>query len=131
MSIADKEFKEELVQQITGQPNKRSCKDLSFEQANQLLSKLGIAPQSSPGKYWGTFSMKNPQHKYILSLLRQIGWTKTSDRYGLVADMERLGNFLQSEKSPVQKPLRQMSKPETTKLINCLESMLGKKFAKP
>ncbi len=77
---------------------------------------------------WARFDIKNQQHKYILSLLRQIGWTKPSDRYGVIADMERFGKWLQSHRTPVNKPLVRMDKEETTKIINALESMLGKKF---
>lgn len=108
------------VQQITGDASKKSSADLTLEQAKKLIGNLTT--------YWAYFNKDDQQHKYILSLLRQIGWTKASDRYGIVADMDRLSVFLKSNKSPVPKPLQKMNPEETTKIINCLESMLGKKY---
>ena len=117
-----KETEKVHVRAITGDPEKTTAKELTAEQARALINSLCTN--------WAVFSIANNQHKYILSLLRQMGWTKSSDRYGTIADMDRLSNFLKSEKSPVPKPLQKMSSEETTKLINCLESMVGKKFAK-
>lgn len=128
-----RDIKEEFVQWATDDNDKISCNDLSFDQANRILEKLNLpphSPQRGGAWNWGRFDKENQHHMYILSLLRQLGWTKSSDRYGLVADMDRLGNFLKSGKSPVRQPLMEMSKAETTKLINCLESMLRKKWEK-
>ena len=129
-----RDIKEEFVQWATGDNDKISCNDLDFDQANAVLEKLGIRPFAPslgrPVSNWGKFDKNDQQHRYILSLLRQMGWTKASERYGTIADMERLSNFLKSNKSPVPKPLQKMTAAETTKLINALESMLGKKWEK-
>jgi len=108
------------VTHITGNEEKRTAADLTMTQASQLIKSLTT--------HWAYFNKNNQQHSYILSLLRQIGWTKADDRYGIIADMDRLSNFLKSNKSPVPKPLQNMEPTELTKLINCLESMLGKKY---
>lgn len=118
----NKETEAVHVRATTGDPGKATAKDLTASQATELIKTLCTN--------WAVFNMNNQQHKYILSLLRQMGWTKASERYGTIADMERLSNFLKSNKSPVPKPLQKMSAAETTKLINALESMLGKKWEK-
>lgn len=132
-----RDIKEELVQWATDCNDNISCNDLSFEQANEIMHKLGLHRHKKPtSPFTGNeevndfvkFNIKNQQHKYILSLLRQIGWTKGHERYGVVADMDRFGNWLQSDKSPVKKPLNSQTKEETTKIINALESMMGKKY---
>lgn len=73
-------------------------------------------------KFWGYFNASNGQHKYILSLVRTLGWV-THKGNKTFADMERLGKWLQSDKSPVQKPLKKMTPEETSKIITALENM--------
>ena len=76
-------------------------------------------------KYWGGFNSENNKHRYILSLLIQNGWTATHKVTGRpCADVERFGRWLQSKKSPVQKPLRKMTPIEVSKIITALEGML-------
>lgn len=116
----NKETEAMHVQHITQDASKTTASDLTINQATKLIGNLTT--------HWGKFNFNNRQHKYILSLLRQMGWTKTSDKHGVVADIERLSTFLKSNKSPVPKPLLKMSPDETTKLINCLESILYKSF---
>lgn len=73
-------------------------------------------------EYWGLFTASNSQHKYILSLLRSMNWvTKKKGFY--VADMVRFGEWLQSSKSPVKKPLKKMTPDEVSKIIVALENM--------
>ncbi|MDB0601101.1 hypothetical protein PL373_08065 [Tenacibaculum maritimum] len=40
------------------------------------------------------FDKNNEQHKYILSLCQQLGWTKDHPKWGKVSDLERLGRFI-------------------------------------
>ncbi|MBV7268399.1 hypothetical protein [Winogradskyella luteola] len=98
----------------------KTAKELTMHQADQLKKKLVTN--------WAKFNIGNQQHNYILSLMRQLGWTIPNDKHGEVADMARLSNFLKSKKSPVPKPLQQMDTKETSKLISCLESMITKKY---
>jgi len=80
-------------------------------------------------EYWGGFDTTNPQHRYITSLLHQLGWTKRmSGRPFPVPDTKRLGEWLQSEKSPVRKALRKMNRLELSRIIVAMESMVQKKF---
>lgn len=133
INAEDREHKAELVQWATGDENKTSCNDLSFEQANDAMKVLGLGThkkkRSKKDAFEG-FRIKNDQHKYVLSLLRQIGWTTPHRKYGKVADMPRFAKWLKSERSPVQKPLTIQTPQQTTTIINALESMLGKKYAK-
>ena len=85
------------------------------------------AHQKTP-QYWGGFDRDNGKHKYILSLMHQMGWTVfvTKGKWGnrAVPDVVRLGEWLQSEKSPVKKPLRKMDDVELSKIITAMENMI-------
>lgn len=98
----------------------KTAKDITMAQANQLKNKLTT--------HWAIFHKENKQHKYILSLLNQLQWTKEHPTNGTIADMSRLSSFLKSKKSPVPKPLQDMCAKETSKLITCLESMIKKLY---
>lgn len=118
------------MKKSTTSPFRRGGEVLNPHPASPKGRSKNIPPSGGTRGDWEGFKIQKPQHKYILSLLRQIGWETTSERYGIVADMPRFAKWLQSEKSPVRKPLNDQSKAETTKIINALESMLGKKFSK-
>lgn len=77
---------------------------------------------------WALFNKNNQQHKNILSLLRQAQWTTPHPNYGQVADLERLSNFLKSEKSPVKKPLKEMKPEEVSKIIVALEGIVKSRY---
>lgn len=80
------------------------------------------------GENWGFFDKNNQQHKAVLSQLRTLQWTTKSERWGEVADINRLSDFLKSDKSPVKKPLTKMEPHEVSKIIECLKSMVTKKY---
>ena len=107
------------VKEITKGKGK-TAKDLTMFQASALKKKLVTN--------WASFKINNKQHRYILSLMHQLGWTKPYDKGGDRPDMARLSDFLKSKKSPVPKPLQEMSAVETSKLISCLESIIEKKY---
>lgn len=77
---------------------------------------------------WALFDKNNQQHKAVLSQLRTLGWVVKSDKWGEVADLTRLSDFLKSDKSPIKMPLKQMKPEEVSKIIECLKSMVIKKF---
>lgn len=111
------------VSLVTGDPNKSTAKELSMLQAKALIQNLTTN--------WAVFDKDNQKHKYILSLLIQMGWTKPLALGSReIPDMARLSNFLKSNKSPVPKPLQKMSREETSKLIVALENMVKSKYAK-
>lgn len=77
---------------------------------------------------WGLFNKTNNQHMTVLAQLRTLQWTVKHERWGEVADIQRLSDFLKSDKSPVNKPLKKMEPTELSKIISCLESMITKKY---
>lgn len=125
----NKELKEELVQWVTGDNNKISTNDLTFDQANAIIINRNGKPQQA--NTWGFFDSKNVQHKHVLSLLIQMGWKTKHPKSGYnVADVGRFGEWLASAKSPVHKPLKKMDTAELTTIINALKSMVGKTYKK-
>lgn len=118
----DPDQKKNLVQQYTGDWNKTSTKDLTQDQANQIIVRFG----GTPIKYenWAFFDYKNAAHRNILSLCMQMGWqveTKLKNVY--VADLYRLSEWLKSKKSPVKKPLQKMTPQEVSKIIVALSNI--------
>jgi hypothetical protein len=120
-----KDLKEELVQWATEDVDKTSTNELTFEQANIIILNRNGRPEEA--STWGRFNAKDQQHKHILSLLIQLGWkTKHSKTGFMVADLGRFGQWLQSPKSPVLKPLLKMDPKEASKIISALKIMVGK-----
>lgn len=128
LNTPNRDIKEEFVQWATNDNEKISTNDLSFEQANLILSKIGIRPlrpakEDSP-LYWAFFDKANKQHMQILSLLNQLHWTVPHQKYGQVADLEHFGQWLQSNRSPVKKPLKKMTAAECSKIITALNGII-------
>lgn len=114
------ELKADLVHQFSNGRTTTSL-ELTQKECNHLIYSL---------QNWANFDTNNTQHRYILSLCIQKGWTKQSQKYGQIADLNKLSNFLKSKRCPVRKPLMQMDKTECSKIISCLESMTLKHYAK-
>jgi hypothetical protein len=70
----------------------------------------------------------NQQHKTILSLLRQAQWVVPNGKWGEVPDINRLSEFLKSDKSPVNKPLKKMEPLEVSKIIEALKGIVKSKY---
>ncbi|AWG24809.1 hypothetical protein [Flavobacterium kingsejongi] len=114
--------KEEYVQWATNDNAKTSLNDLSFDQANQILIKQGEKPHT--GENWAYFDALNPKHKKILSLMRELQWTKPHPVHHEVPNMLLLSDFLKSDKSPVKKPLKEMIDNELSKIIKALQRII-------
>lgn len=117
----DKDTERVHVQQVTHGKH-TEVKDLTSTQASELIKSLTTN--------WAVFDKNNQQHKYILSLLIQLGWSTEHDRYGTVADLARLSSFLKSKKTPVAMPLQSMESKDLSKLISCFELMTFKHHSK-
>ncbi|WP_264520364.1 hypothetical protein [Flavobacterium sp. N1994] len=74
------------------------------------------------GKNWEAFDIKNSKHKYILSMLHTMGFTKQVNGK-TIADMSKFANWLQT-KSPINKPLTEMSPKETSKVVYAYEKVV-------
>ena len=66
--------------------------------------------------------------KTILSLLRQAQWVVKNEKWGEVPDINRLSEFLKSDKSPVNKPLKKMEPLEVSKIIEALKGIVKSKY---
>lgn len=124
----NEEAKEEVVVGITGNPACTRLSHLTFDQANKAIRKLG--GKTAVDYQWAQFDKFNGQHSYVLSLCIQLGWSINHPRYGYVADLNRLSEWLKSQRSPVRKPLRAMDKAECSKIITALENIAHKNFTK-
>lgn len=102
-----------------------STVQLSYAEADDLIFFLntGKSPDSS---FWALFDRNNKQHTTVLSLAHQLRWV-LADKTWLV-DLNRLGNWIKSERCPVNKPLKQMNKEELSKVIFAMENISRKKF---
>ena len=111
----DQNVKEAVVFSSTN-GRTESLRETTFREADLIIKQLG-------GKfaYFAYFDRNNQQHRYIMSLMHQLGWTANGN-----PDLNRLSQWLQSNRSPVRKPLKQMSKTDLTKIISALESILNK-----
>ena len=82
---------------------------------------------------WGAFDNDNKQHRTIMALCRNRQWVKPDDKHpsGEVADMDgAFSNFLKSARSPVQKPLKQMTTKEVSKIIVAMGGIVSHKWSK-
>jgi len=118
----DPDQKKNLIQQYTGDWNKTSTKDLTLDQANQLIIRFGGTPINYEN--WGFFNAKENQHRNILSLMHQANWVIEDHKTGnSIPDLYRLSEWLKSDKSPVKKPLQKMTPKEVSKIIAALSNI--------
>jgi hypothetical protein len=99
-----------------------STKELSFIEADELIYFLRTGKKQPAN--WAYFDNGNPQHRKLLSQLRTAQWVVENEKYGFVADLERLSNFLKSPKSPVNKPLKAMSPKEVSKIVFVFDQII-------
>lgn len=122
---ADKEEKAAFIAQFTGSVEKASTKDLSYYQANDLISAL--KGEKVIYNRYAFFDKKNKQHLYILSLCQQIGWVLYSEKQKRpIADLNKLGKWL-ADRGYLHKPLKEYNAKELPKLVYQLEQILAKK----
>lgn len=119
------DIKEEWVQWVTADITKTSLNDLTFEQADKIL-KQQLGADGDAAKFQ-KFDYKNTQHKYILSMLHQLGWTKEV-KGSKVGDMVAFGHWLQT-RSPIKLPLTEMRPNQTQKVIYAFEQVVKHQFS--
>lgn len=123
----NEDIKAEWVQWATGDNSKTRLSQLNYGQAKMII----LAQQggnTSVDNSWGYFDKNNPKHKLILSLCIQYGWSLHNERHIEVADIVKLGNWLQYGKSPVKKPLKSQDNVELEKTIKVLKQMIKWKY---
>ncbi|MRX40382.1 hypothetical protein GJU43_13930 [Flavobacterium sp. LC2016-23] len=100
----------------------------NYNRPKSQLKNIVQASRNSSKNNWGFFDKKNKQHRTILSQLRTLQWVVKNEKWGEVPDLNRFGEFLKSDKSPVRKPLKDMTPEEVSKIISCLDSITIKNF---
>lgn len=125
----DREEKLEFISGFVGRQLTTS-KELSQEEASNITFYLKTGKEPNATSF-ALFDRENPQHLHILSLAQQYGWVIYNEKMGKnVSDLQALGKWLNSHRSPIKKPLKQMNKAELSTVIVALESMIGKKFGR-
>lgn len=125
------DIKEEWVQWVTGDVARTSLKSLTQAQAVRILkaqtgSTEAINRVSTDN--WGLFDKDNRQHLTLLAYMRTAQWTTPNGKHGEVADIDRLSDWLKTDKSPVRKPLKKMQKWEVSKIIEAFKGIVNSKF---
>jgi hypothetical protein len=124
------DIKEEWVQWVTGDVARTSLKSLTQAQAVRIISQQTGAQVVTEGgrtqgkSNWGLFDKENKKHLTILAQMRTAQWVVPNEKYGEVPDLERLSDFLKSEKSPINKPLKQMEPWEVSKIIEAFKGIV-------
>jgi len=127
----DSEMKGDLVEQFTKDHHKRSCTDLTNDQADALIERLSTPyqPKSETPRY-SKFDFNNGQHKYILSMCYSLGWVKYHPlKKRNVADLQALGTWIEKY-GYLKKPLMSYTAKELPKLVTQLENVLRSQTTK-
>ena len=74
------------------------------------------------------FDSHNAQHLSLLAKCHELGWVQEDNPR--IPDLQRLGRWLFSKKCPVQKPLKEMTTKEVSKVIGALEKIIEKRYEK-
>lgn len=102
----------------------KSTKDLTEKQAFQLIRYLKEG-KTIDNAFFARFEAQNPQHRALLARCHELGWVTGHRKY---VDLNRLGGWLISKRSPVKKALLEMSHKEVSKVIFAIENMIKSKY---
>lgn len=105
----------------------KSTKELTEKQAFQLIRYLKEG-KTIDNAFYARFDPQNSQHRTILARCHELGWVGTTDSGKIIPDLDRLGAFLISKKSPVKRALLDMTAKEVSKVIYVLENMIKGKY---
>ena len=102
-----------------------SIKDLNQLQAQELIHFFNTG-KTLDHSAWAMFDKYSTQHKAVLSLCHQLGWVQ--EEKPQFVDLQRLGGWLKSDRSPVKKPLKEMDRAEVSKIIFALQNILKSSY---
>ena len=74
------------------------------------------------------FDSYNTQHLSLLAKCHELGWVREDNPK--IPDLGRLGKFLLSKRCPIQKPLKEMTTNEVSKVIGALSGIIEKRHEK-
>jgi len=100
-----------------------SSKELTEDEAFKVLDWLGYNYSNE-----AYFDSHSTQHLSILAKCHELGWVHVDSPR--IPDLQRLGRWLISKKCPVQKPLKEMTTKEVSKVIGALEKIIEKRYLK-
>lgn len=100
-----------------------SFKELTEDEAFKVLDWLKYDYSKE-----AQFDSHNTQHLSLLAKCHELGWVREDNPR--IPDLQRLGRWLISKKCPVQKPLKEMTTKEVSKVIGALEKIIEKKYVK-
>ncbi len=103
----------------------KSTKDLTKTQATYLIRYLN-GEKITPFQIYAYFDRQNSQHRALLARCHELGWVQ--DENPNFVDLNRLGSWLISKRSPVKKALQDMSHKEVSKVIYAIENMIKSKY---
>ncbi|MFJ1424963.1 hypothetical protein ACILD6_00145 [Capnocytophaga canimorsus] len=103
----------------------KSTKDLTEKQAFQLIRFLKEG-KTIDNAFFARFDTQNPQHRALLARCHELGWVQEENPN--FVDLNRLGGWLISKRSPVKKALQDMSHKEVSKVIYAIENMIKSKY---
>lgn len=100
-----------------------STKELTQKQAFELIRYLKEGKAIS-NDFFARFDANNPQHRTLLARCHELGWVCAAPTGKILPDLNKLGSWLISKRSPVKKALLDMSHKEISKVIFALENMI-------
>ena len=100
-----------------------SSKELTEDEAFEILDWLKYNYSKE-----AQFDSHNTQHLSLLAKCHELGWVREDNPK--IPDLGRLGRFLLSKRCPVQKPLKEMTTKEVSKVIGALEKIIEKRYEK-
>lgn len=74
------------------------------------------------------FDSHNAQHLSLLAKCHEMGWVRAGNPK--IPNLQQLGKWLLSKRCPVQKPLKEMTTKEVSKVIGALEKIIEKRYEK-
>lgn len=102
-----------------------SIKELNRLQADERIYFFNTG-KTLDHSSWAMFDRYNTQHKTVLSLCHQLGWVQEANPH--FVDLQRLGGWLKSDRSPVKLPLKEMNRTELSKIIFALQNILKSNY---
>ncbi|MDO4764365.1 MAG: hypothetical protein Q4A00_08310 [Flavobacteriaceae bacterium] len=105
----------------------KSTKDLTEKQAFQLIRYLKEG-KAIDNAFFARFDSQNPQHRTLLARCHELGWVTVTQTGKALPDLNKLGGWLISKRSPVKKALLEMSHKEVSKIIFAIENMIKGKY---
>ncbi len=119
----------------TTSPKPKTRNPITYEGSGSAIDNYNFAKTApvapvAKKENWGFFTKTAPnpsKRKVLFSRMYTAQWTTTVQGKEM-PDLARLSDFLQSEKSPVKKPLRKLDDLEIEKIITAFDGIVKAKY---